>query len=672
MSVRVGVDVGGTFTKAVAVDLSTREIVASSVVPTSHSAPEGVAVGVVDAVKRLADEVGPDQIELVTHSTTQAVNALLEGDVGTVGMVGLGRRPDLKAVEKRTRLDDVELSPGRRLPVVHSFFDVTDGLPVDAIHATLVDFLASGVSAVCVAEAFSPDDDTNEAAVAEMARKMGLPVCASTDLSGLYGLELRAVTAALNASILPIALSTAAFVERGVKEAGIEASVMVMRSDGGATDLAGFSAAPVRTLYSGPSASVAGALRYTGVTDAIVVEVGGTSTNIAAIRNGRPSLSYVRVASHATALRSVDVRVVGVAGGSMLRARRGRVHGVGPRSAHIAGLTYASYLDPAELDGAAAELAPALPGDPADYVMLRLVDGGRVALTTTCAANALGITRVGDYCHAAPEASMAAFEIAATSMRIDAERIARHMLTAAGEAICELALTVAKSSELDEPSLVGVGGGAGGLARHAARMLGWDLVIPDHAEVISSIGDALSLLRAERERTTDGLDPDVLATMIDEVEREVLAAGASPASLEVRVEEVAERSTMRAIATGAVGLLSGALPGRSELLHGEMVERFPTRNIVEMGRYWLVSHADTLEVLDRYGDEVVSVVGRVATEPNLGEIIEDLTKFRGPVTLRPNVWIIDDRRVIELSTFDAGQNPYAGHADVTYLVGREI
>ena len=92
---------------------------------------------------------------------------------------------------------------------------------------------------------------------------------------------------------------------------------MVMRSDGGATDLAGFSSAPVRTLYSGPSASVAGALRYTGVTDAIVLEVGGTSTNIAAIRGGRPSLSYVRVASHATALRSVDVRVVGVAGGSM-------------------------------------------------------------------------------------------------------------------------------------------------------------------------------------------------------------------------------------------------------------------------------------------------------------------------------------------------------------------
>ncbi len=99
--------------------------------------------------------------------------------------------------------------------------------------------------------------------VAAMAASSGLPSCASTDLSGLYGLELRAVTAAVNASIMPIALRTASYVEEGVNAAGIDAPIMVMRGDGGATDLAGFKAAPARTLYSGPAASVAGALRYT-------------------------------------------------------------------------------------------------------------------------------------------------------------------------------------------------------------------------------------------------------------------------------------------------------------------------------------------------------------------------------------------------------------------------
>ncbi|MEO6157193.1 MAG: glutamate mutase L, partial [Ilumatobacteraceae bacterium] len=68
---RVGVDVGGTFTKAVAVELASREIVACAVVPTTHGSAGGVAAGVVEAVAKLAAEVGAEQIELVTHSTTQ-------------------------------------------------------------------------------------------------------------------------------------------------------------------------------------------------------------------------------------------------------------------------------------------------------------------------------------------------------------------------------------------------------------------------------------------------------------------------------------------------------------------------------------------------------------------------------------------------------------------------
>ena len=357
--VRVGVDVGGTFTKAVAVELAGHSIVASVVVPTTHTADGGVAAGVVQAVAELADKVGAGNIDLVTHSTTQAVNALIEGDAGEVGVIGMGRRPDLSRVEKRTRLRSVDIVPGKRLRVRHAFFDVTDGFPERDVRAALIAFRDAGVAAVCVAEAFSPDDPSNEIAVAAIANELALPVCASTDLSGLYGLELRTITAALNASILPIAVSTASFVADGVKAAGIEAPVMVMRSDGGATDLDGFSAAPVRTLYSGPSASVAGALRFTRVTNAVVLEVGGTSTNIAAIRGGRPSMSYVRVASHATALRSLDVRVVGVAGGSMPRFRRGHLYAVGPRSAHIADLQYASLMPASAFAGATvASLAP--------------------------------------------------------------------------------------------------------------------------------------------------------------------------------------------------------------------------------------------------------------------------------------------------------------------------
>src|SRR5213078_1243196 len=155
------------------------------------------------------------------------------------------------------------------------------GLHPPAARAAVGRLQSAGIGALCVAEAFAPDDTSHEAAVAALAAEAGLPATTSTELSGLYGLELRTLTGALNASILPIALRTAEVVQDGVAAVGVPAPVMVMRGDGGATDLAGFRRAPALTLYSGPAASVAGALRTGTIGDAVIVEVGGTSSNVA-------------------------------------------------------------------------------------------------------------------------------------------------------------------------------------------------------------------------------------------------------------------------------------------------------------------------------------------------------------------------------------------------------
>jgi N-methylhydantoinase A/oxoprolinase/acetone carboxylase beta subunit len=673
--VRVGVDVGGTFTKAVALSLATGEVTATAVLPTTHTDPAGVAAGVVLAVAEVAEKVGADHVELVTHSTTQAVNALLEGDVGRVGVVGLGRRPDLKQAEKRTRLDKVDVAPGRRLGVARAFFDVTDRLPSAAIAATRERWHSEGIQAACVAEAFAPDDQRNEAAVAELARAVGLAVCTSAELTGLYGLVLRAVTAALNASILPIAVRTAQYVADGVRAAGIAAPVMVMRSDGGATDLEGFQTAPVRTLYSGPAASVAGALRHSGITNGVVVEVGGTSTNVAGIHLGRPALSYVQVASHATALRSVDVRVVGVAGGSMLRARRNRLYGVGPRSAHIAGLAYSCFEPPERLAGAVAEIIAPSSGDPAEFVVLRLTDGERVAVTLTCAANLLGVSDPGDYCYAEPAAAGIAFAAAGRLLGLDGAEVARRMLDAAAGVVCELVLAVVKSSELREPQLVTVGGGAGGLGRHVAALLGLPCVVPAGAEIISSIGDALSVVRAERERTVAQIDADTVRGLIDQVTTEALAAGASPSGLDVRVEEEPERGLVRAIATGAIGLQSGALPGRGPA--GEPQIRAALGDAWDLepvGSYWLGTQPGRVIVLDRFGDPVADIRGEVVEAHALDATIDRMTRYRGPITLRPSVWVVRDASFVELPSADqATATEVAGSsADARLVVGRNV
>lgn len=658
MSVRVGVDVGGTFTKAVAFDTDAGEVVAEAIVPTTHDAADGVAAGVVDVVTKLAAEVGADRVELVTHSTTQAVNALLEGDVATVGMIGMGRAPDLRKARKRTVEPRIELSEGRALPTVPEFLDVTDGLDAAAAAAAVARVRDGGAQAIAVAEAFAPDDLANEGKIAEAALAVGLPVTTSAELTGLYGLELRAVTAALNASILPIALRTAEVVGAGVAAAGVVSPVMVMRGDGGATDLAGFRKAPARTLYSGPAASVAGALRSGRIDDGVIVEVGGTSTNVAAIRRGRPALSYVQVASHATAIRALDVRVLGVAGGSMLRVRRNRVYGVGPRSAHIAGCLYACFLSPGDLAGATLELVAPRPGDPSDYVVLKLADGRRAALTNTCAANALGLVQAGDYALGSAAAALAGFEIAGAALRLPAEEVARRLLQASTQAVGDLVAAVVRDHHLERPVIVAVGGGAGGLGRAVASAMGLEVVVPPKAEVISAVGDALSLIRAERERTFHEPTPEDTQRLIAEVEAEAVLAGAGASSLDVRVEHNPERGTMRVTVTGAVALSSGAVPGRpsatAEGATAAAIERdFPAPTPV--GQYWLAvaSKKDPrVAVFDRFADLVVEVEGEAmpaaAATTDLAEVIARFTRRVGPMTMTPSAWVICGARFLQV------------------------
>jgi N-methylhydantoinase A len=666
---RVGVDIGGTFTKAVAVDVVSGAIVARSVVPTTHDDPAGPAAGVVHVVGEVARHVGPERVELVTHSTTQAVNALLEGDVPTVGVLALGRRPDLKKARARTRLDRVELVPGRKLAVVSEFLDVTDGLDDSVIVAALQRLVAAGASAICVAEAFAPDGGDDERRAVLAAIELGLPACGSSEMTGLYGLELRTVTAALNASILPIAVATAAFVEQGVADAGVRSPVMVMRGDGGAIDAEGFRRAPARTLYSGPAASVAGVLRFSRVTDGVLLEVGGTSTNVAAIKAGKPALSYVQVASHATALRALDVRVIGVAGGSMLRVRRNKVYGVGPRSAHIARLPYSCYLAAADIEGAVTELLAPRPGDPTEYLVLRLADGRRVALTNTCAAVSLGLGEAGDYAliDADRDAATLGFEIAGRRLKLAGPEVARRMLAASAQAIGDLITTVAKEYELRAPTLIAVGGGAGGVGRFVAAELGLDCIVPEGAEVISSIGDALSFIRIERERTVISPRAEDSALLAAEAEEACVAAGASPASVDVRVEFETERSTLRAIATGSVGLEAGALPGRKPIdateAKGVSVEHGLT-DPFPVGSFWIAADPDNGDgsavlVLDRFGDAVSEGWGSVvmlrdeqaATE--VGRLVALFTRQVGPMTTPPTVWLLDANRLIGLAPSDA-------------------
>lgn len=551
MRVRIGIDVGGTFTKAVAVDSASGELVGKVTVPTTHEAREGVARGLVDAFEALLRTTGlvPAQVDLVVLSTTQAVNALLEGDVPPVGVVGVAAAAYRAEAAKRTRIEAVQLTPERRLPVYHEFLEA-ETLDEERILQALEALRARGAGAIAVSAAYGTEDPEPERRVLAVAERVGLPATAGHEVSGLYGLEVRTLTAAVNASILPRMRETTRWVEQGLRATGIDVPLMVMHGDLSVSPLSELRRLPASSILSGPAASVAGALLYHKVLDGLFVEVGGTSTNVGVVRHGRPVMKHVRIMDHPTCLRSVDVRVAGVAGGSLVRLRRRRLAGVGPRSAHIAGLPYPCFAPPEELVGLRLVTIAPRPGDPADHVALQDARGRHWALTVTDAANALGLVPKGDYAHGNQESARRAVEPLAERLGVSVERAARAVIDAAVREVLPLLHELIRDYRLHRPALLGLGGGASVLVPLLAERLGVDGSLVPHAEVISSIGVALAPVSVEVERSVPNGDVMPLLDWIRELEARVVRYGADPASVQVTVEPVPERAAVRLRASG--------------------------------------------------------------------------------------------------------------------------
>jgi len=559
---RIGVDVGGTFTKAAAIYTNPLRIVQQVVVPTTHSAPQGVALGVVQALERLlsAPALCRFQPRVVAHSTTQAVNALLEGDTAAVGIIGMAHEGDRREAEKRIRVGDITLAPGRTLRTVYRFLDTTHGLLQRDVVAAVRELQAAGVGAIVASEAFSVDDNANERLVVAVARELGLPATGGYEVSGAYGLEVRTITAAINASIMPKMLATAQMVESCLREAGVQSPLVVMRGDGGVMSMDQLRERPLLTVLSGPAASLAGALLSERVLDGVFLEVGGTSTNLGVIRGGQPAMKYVQVMDHPTCLRSLDVRVQGVAGGSMARVRGKRLTAVGPRSAHIAGLTYAAFAPPAALAGPLTlEYFAPHAGDPPDYVAVRNAAGERFALTVTCAANALGHVAVGAYAYAPSEPLLRAFAPLGQALGCSAAAAAERLLDRAAEGVAGAVRALCAEYKLDRKdlTLIGGGGGAAALGPAVAAKVGARWSLARHAEVISSIGVAMAMVREEAEKTLDPNAPDEVAQLAALVEDRAIRSGADPATVQVYTEPVPEKGGIRAVAIGNVGLEAG-------------------------------------------------------------------------------------------------------------------
>lgn len=558
MSYRVGIDVGGTFTHAVAVDGATLTVCFQVKVPTTHRAAEGVALGVTQALQGLLDAgVRPDEVTFIAHSTTQATNALLEGDVSPVGVLGMARGTDALKARKDTEIGRLEVAPGRFLETTHTFLDAA-GITAEAIRAAVQDLQARGAQVIVAAEAFGVDDPTNERLVLETCVALGVPATASHEVSGLYGLRVRTRTAVINASILPRMMQTARMTAQAVEASGISAPLMIMRSDGGVMSIDEVRRRPILTILSGPAAGVAAALMYARISDGVFLEVGGTSTDITCIRNGQASVQTATIGGHKLFLRTLDVRTIGLAGGSMVRMARAagvpaRVLGVGPRSAHLAGYAYSCFA-PSGDEGQAdtAELVSPRPNDPPEYVV---VVGAadrqpRYTFTMTCAANAAGVVPEGDYARGDGARCGAFF---ADALQATPQAAVEQVLAAGCAQAVQTVEELLTDYQLprEHVTLIGGGGGAGAIVPYTGTLMHLPWRMAANAPVISAIGVALALVRDVVERTIPTPSRDDLLRVRQEAINAVVRVGANPETVEVQVEVDPQHQIVRATATGA-------------------------------------------------------------------------------------------------------------------------
>ena len=187
-NIRIGIDVGGTHTKAVAIDNADNSIVGEAEVKTTHHHPKGVAQGVIDAFKKCIEKnnISPDEVIFIAHSTTQATNALIEGDVAKVGIIGMGGG-GLSGwmVKRQTKLQNIDLGNNKKIEVSSRYINIKDKKTSFATNVdnAINDLVAEGAKVIVASKAFGVDDMKEEKIVSEEAEKKNLLSTAASEIT---------------------------------------------------------------------------------------------------------------------------------------------------------------------------------------------------------------------------------------------------------------------------------------------------------------------------------------------------------------------------------------------------------------------------------------------------------------------------------------------------------
>ena len=488
---KIGVDVGGTNTDAVV--LGVNGVLGWSKTPTTADVYSGIVSAITEAIADAA--VDSADVDCVMIGTTQFTNAVIQRrSLLPVGIIRLAL-PATSAIPPLTDWpDDLIVEVGRNTHLVAGGyeFDGREIAPLDerSVAEAARAFRQSGLKAAAITSVFSPMNGDMERRAAEIVQNEvpDIAVSLSCEL-GQFGLLPRENSTIINAALSQLSGHVVQAFRRALHELAINVPLFISQNDGTLMRADDVQRYPVLTFASGPTNSMRGAVYLAGIQDAMVVDIGGTTSDIGMLRNGFPrqSTNFVDVGGVKTNFRMPDVLAVGLGGGSLVR-NEGRL--VGP-------------------DSVGYELTS------------RAQCFGGDTLTATDIAVAGGWADVGD--KSLIRADQATIDAARASMRLLLDRNVERMKTEAA----------------DLPLLV-VGGGA--------ILVDWpvqsvsDVLRPEFSSVANAVGAAIAQVSGEVEHVVT-LNETNRRTVLDDARQEAkdktISAGATAASVEIiEVEQV--------------------------------------------------------------------------------------------------------------------------------------
>jgi N-methylhydantoinase A len=519
---KIGIDVGGTFTDLVAVDDTGRSMLAKVA-----STPEDPSIGVMAGLARLAElqHLSPAQLlaqtERIVHGTTVATNALLEHKGAKVGLLTTEGHRDVIEMREGLKEDryNLRMPPPEQLVPRALRLGVTERMRADGTIETPLDraSLATAIAAlkragveavaVCYLHAYRDARHERETAAALAQTMPDAYVSLSSDVFPQIKEFDRVSTTVVNAYVGPALSRYLRRLEQRLVEAGYHGPILIIQSHGGVAPIAESARLAAGGVLSGPAGGVAGsryATQLLGSDNLIPFDMGGTSTDICLIVDGEPALVSGRgIGGHRLALNSLDIVSLGAGGGSIGRVDTGGILHVGPQS------------------------AGAIPG-PACYGR-----GGSEA-TVTDANLILGYLDpahfLGGSAKLHARAAEAALDRLAAALRVDriaaAEGVHRVVNTNMAEGI--RLVSVRRGVDPRRFALLSFGGAAGLHVTDVARQLDLTrVVVPRVAAVLSAWGMLATDLRFEVSRTHIGdtaqLDGAGLKRLFAEMEQEGLS-----------------------------------------------------------------------------------------------------------------------------------------------------